>query len=147
MLCWGNSALRQLLLQLLQQQLHEKNDLRPLRAFANTMWAFGWRCVSRLNLTCTRFQSAEVQSFVRPPPLSFTHTILTFDPSNVIQMSCVMGATALTGEERPLYEDGGHRNNGFSQTGAARIKCLYWELFFLPLANSSSKFLCKNIMS
>lgn len=95
----GELCSPQLLLQLLQQQLYEKTTWDS-ETFANTMWAFGWRCVSRLNLTCTRFQSAEVQSFVRPPPLSFTHTILTlgFDPGNVIQMSCIMGATALTRE-------------------------------------------------
>lgn len=71
--------------------------LRPLQ----TQWAFGWRCVPKMNLTCTHFQSAEVQSFFQPAPtFSFTHTILTvgFDPGNVIQMSCVMGATAFTEE-------------------------------------------------
>lgn len=71
--------------------------LRPLQ----TQWAFGWRCVPKMNLTCTHFQSAEVQSFFQPAPtFSFTHTVLTvgFDPGNVIQMSCVMGATAFTEE-------------------------------------------------
>lgn len=81
----------------------------------------------------------KVLSGVPIPSLSFTHTILTVgcDPTNVIQMSCIMGATALIEEafehcwrEHPLYEDGGYRNNGLTQTGAGRIKLQYWEFFF-----------------
>lgn len=106
------------------------------------------------NPTCALFQSAEVQSFVQSsaPPPSFTILTVGCDPANVIQMSCITWgrrlsqrtAAIIVQRERPLYEDGGYGNNGFSDGGCQNKEPLLgflWD-FFPP--NPSSKFCCRS---
>lgn len=128
-----------LLFQILQQQLYEKTS-RDAETFTNSSWAI-WPKVG------IQVKSDLHSLAVQPPALSFTHTILTvgFDPGNVIQMSCIVGATALTEEveKTPIVWRRGLQEQ--STDGGSENKCLQWELFLIALANSSSKLLCRTL--